>query len=76
MAEADITVCAFNQTRNIGNGSAAISRKIDYPNDRMQCRERIRRDLRPGRGDFSKEGRFARVRITNETGIGDCAQLQ
>ena len=76
VAESEPAMRALNQTGNISDRSAAIFGKIDHTDDRMQRREWIWRNFRTRGGNFAKQSRFAGVRIANERGIGDRAQLK
>jgi len=42
----------------------------------MQRREGISGDFRPGCGNLSEQSRFSSIRVTDQSGVGDRAQLQ
>ena len=75
VAETVALVRALDQAGNVGEHEVA---PVD-PDDaetRMEGGERIVGDLGLGGGDGGEEGRFARVRQTDETGVGDQLQPQ
>ena len=74
--EPKISMRAFDQTRNIRHRRAAIIREIHHADHRVQSRERIRRDLRMGRGNSPQQRRFPGIRVTDQSGIGDRPQLE
>src|SRR5207245_6022097 len=76
VSEPKIAMRTLNQTRNVRDRRAAITRKLNHTDDRMQRRERIGRDFRTRRRDFSQQRRFSRIRITDESSIGNRAQLE
>ena len=76
VSEPKIAMRTLNQTRNVRDRRAAITRKLNHADDRMQRRERIGRDFRTRRRDFSQQRRFSRIRITDESSIGNRAQLE
>ena len=55
MAETDVPMRALDQSRNVRDRSAAVAIELDHADNRMEGRERIRRHLWMGRGDFSKQ---------------------
>ena len=67
---------SFDQSRNIRNRRAPIIRELHHADHRMQSREGIRRDLRMRRRDSPEQSRFSRVRITDQSGVRDRAQLE
>src|SRR6476659_4454005 len=76
VAQPDVPMRAFDQTRNIRDRRAAISVKLDHADDRVQRRERIRRDLRMRRGNFPEQRRFPRIRIADERRVCHRAELE
>ena len=76
VAEADVAMCALDQSGNVGDRSAAISVKLDHADDRVQRRKRIGRDFRMRRRNFPEQRRFARIRITNQRGVRHRAQFE
>ena len=70
IAEADALVRALDQARYIGEHEfAAVG--LGDAELRIQRGERIVGDLRLGRTDRGKEGRFPRIRQADDAGIGD-----
>ncbi len=50
--------------------------EIEHPEVRLEGRERVVGDLRPGRGERREEGRLARVRQPDEADVGDQPELE
>src|SRR6266403_216211 len=74
--EAETTVRAFDQARDVGDRRPAITGKFHDADNRMQRGKRIRRNLGARRRNFSEQCRFPRVWITDEAGVRDRAQLE
>ena len=76
VAEAETAVCAFDETRHVGDDEAAV---VAQPHDAeigRQRRERIIRDLRPRRGHPGNERRFAGIGESDEPDVGEQLQLE
>ena len=76
VAEPDVSMRAFDQSRNIRDRRAPIAVEFHHADHRMQRREWIRRDLRVRRGNLSEQSRFPGIRITDQSRVGDRAQLE
>src|SRR6266581_1410739 len=74
--ESEITMGAFDQTRDVRYCGALVTWKFHYPNDRMQGRERICRDFRARGRDPAQKRRFARIWISNQARVRDRSQLK
>ena len=70
---------AFDQSGNVGNHKADLVYRVansDHTEIRLECSERIIRNLRPSRRNARDEGRLANVGITNESNIGEQFQFK
>src|SRR2546428_7576934 len=76
MAESDVPMRAFDQTRNVRDRRSTISGKLNHADNRMQRRERIRRHFRPRRRNSPKQSRLPSIRITDQSRIRYCSQLK
>ena len=76
VAEAKIAMRPFDQTRDVRHRRAAIIGEINHADHRVQGRKRIRRHLRMGRGNSPQKRRLSGVRVTDQPGVGDRAQLE
>src|SRR3954451_16121386 len=76
VAKPDISMRAFDESRNVRNRSATITVELDDADDGMKSREWVRRDLRMRRGDFSEQGRFTRVGIPDQRRVRHCPQFK
>src|SRR5260370_34715749 len=76
MAESELVMCAFNQARDVRNRRTPVIRKFHHADDWMQCRERIGCRFRLCRRNFPQKRGFARVWITNQSGIRNGSQLE
>src|SRR6266550_2257678 len=74
--EAETTVRAFDQARDVCDRRPAITGKFHDTDNRMQRSKRIRCHLGACRRNFSEQCRFARVWITDEAGVRDRAQFE
>src|ERR1700730_18868285 len=74
-ADAGPLARSFDQSGEIGQDKLVVV----LPNDaelRLQGRERVVGDFRPGMGDRHEQGRFAGIGQPDETGVGDQLQAQ
>ncbi len=62
---------AFDQAGNISHDEAAVVIHAHHAKLRMQCRERIVRDLRPCGGDGADQTRFSGVWHTEQADVGE-----
>ncbi len=76
MTESAVFVRPFDQPRDVRDGAAAETRKLDDSDDRLERGERVGRHLRLRGGEFSQQRGFAGVGETDEAGIRDAAQFQ
>src|ERR1041384_4870090 len=76
VAESDISVRAFDESRNVCDRSATITVELDHADDGMKRGERIGRYLRMRRGDFAEQSRLARIRITDERRVRHRSQFK
>ena len=76
MAEADVLVRAFDQTRHVANREPVEVGIFHNADLRVQRGERIRRDLRPRLGNGREQRGLARVRITDQPDLGHDAQFE
>ena len=75
VAEADAFMRALDQAGQIGQHEFAVV-DADDAELRVQRRERIIGDLRPGSGDTREKGRLACIGQADQTGIGDQLEAQ
>ncbi len=68
----------LDEPGDVGDRGAAVLRvpEVHHPEVRLQRGERVRRDLRPRRGQRCQEGRLPGVRQPDEADVGDQPQLQ
>src|SRR5260370_4955436 len=71
VAESEAAMRPFDQTGNVSDRRASVSRKFYRSDDRMQRRERIGGDFRSSSRNFSQQSRFASGRITDQSRICD-----
>src|SRR6185437_2855077 len=76
VAESDVLVRALNETGHVAHGEPAPVRIFHNADLRMERREWVRSNLRPGLGNGAKERGLAGVRIPHEANIRDDTQLE
>ena len=77
VAEADVVVRAFDESRHVANGEPLeVRQKFHDANLRRERGERIRRNLRSRAGNRGEQRGLARVRITDEADLRHDAQFQ
>ena len=76
MPQTDVLVGAFDQPRNITDGQPPVIRVLENPDLRMQRRERVWGDFRPGFRNRGEKRGLARVRIADQADFRDDAQFE
>ena len=76
MAEADVLVRAFDQSRHVANREPVKVGVFHDADLRMQRGERIRRDFRARLGNGREQRGLAGVRITDQADLGHDAQFE
>src|SRR4051812_41926986 len=76
MAEPDVAMRTFDQSRNVRDRCPAVAIEVHHAHDRVQRRKWIGRHLRMGGGNFSEQGRLPRIWVTDESGVRHRAELE
>ena len=76
VAEPDALARALDQTGDVRDHQLAAVRRVDRAEHRLERRERVVRDLRPGVRDPREQRRLARVRQPDERRVGEQLQPQ
>src|SRR5262245_38180484 len=76
MPEPEAAVRSLNQPRHVGDNKAALVAQTDDPEIWRQRRERVVGNFWPRGRDARNQRRLARVRKSDESGIGEQFELQ
>ncbi len=76
MAEADVLMRAFDQTRDVSQGATTVFMEVDDAHHRLEGGEGIVGDLGLGRTEGSEQRGLASVGEADEAGIGDAAEFE
>ena len=68
-------VSSFDEAGHVGDDEPLL-RSLRHPEVRLERRERIRRDLRPGRGQAGQQRGLACVRKSDQADVGHQAKLE
>ena len=75
MPEPDVGMGALDDARNVSDGGADESAKIDHAHHGLQCRERIGGDFGGRIGNGPEQGALAGVGESHQADIGNLAEL-